>query len=189
MHPRRDVGALVAADPGSALGIAVERKAPDPGAGDQQQRARDCARREQPRGRPTARQQRHCAGGSDREPTVGERCIRSEASALAPREREATCDQGDPDHGAVGEAEGAEQEPTGDEGQHDRDPRAALAGVGPQRQVEQDPRAAGEREQRKDEPDEGDVDRKGLRDTRADPCDHPLVRARGEGGQRHAGSS
>ena len=67
--------------------------------------------------------------------------------------------------------------------------RRALAGVRPQRQVEHDPRAAGEREQRKDEPDEGDVDRKGLRDTRADPRDHPLVRARGEGGQRHAGSS
>ena len=57
VHPRGDVGALVAADPGGALGVAVERESPHPGAGDQQQRAGDGAGREQRRGRrrrPTA---------------------------------------------------------------------------------------------------------------------------------------
>ena len=36
-----DVGALVAADSGGALGITVEREPPDPRAGDEEQRARD----------------------------------------------------------------------------------------------------------------------------------------------------
>ena len=59
----------------------------------------------------------------------------------------------------------------------------------PEREVEDDPGAAGQRQQREDEPDERDVDREGLRDACADPRDHPLVRARRERGQRHAGSS
>ena len=40
---RRHVRALVAADPGRALGVPVERQPPHPGAGDQQQRAGDGA--------------------------------------------------------------------------------------------------------------------------------------------------
>ena len=58
VHARRDVRALLAADPRRALGVAVEREPPHPGAGDQQQRARDGAGREQRRGRASARQQR-----------------------------------------------------------------------------------------------------------------------------------
>ena len=44
-------------------------------------------------------------------------------------------------------------------------------------------------EQRKDEPDEGDIDREGLRDTCADPRNHPVVRARSEARPQHAASS
>ena len=189
MHARGDVGALVAADPGGALGVAVEREPPHPGAGDQQQRAGDRSGREHRRGRAVAREERDGPDAGEREPAVGERRVGPEAAALAPREREARRDQGDPDDGPVGEAEGAEQQRAGDDGEHGRDPRARLAGVRPEREVEHDPRAAGECQQREDEPDEGRVDREGLRDARADPRDHPLVRARREAGQRHAGSS
>ena len=58
--------------------------------------------------------------------------------------------------------------------------------VCPEREVEHDAGAAGEREQREDEPDERDVDPEGLRDPRADPRDHALVVTRREGAQRHA---
>ena len=189
VHARGDVGALVAADPGGALGVAVEREPPHPGPGDQQQRAGDGARREQRRVGAVAREERDGADRGQRDAAVGERRVGPEAAALAPGQSEPGRDQGDADDRPVGEAEGAEQQAAREEREHGRDPAPRRAGVRPQRQVEHDPRAAREGEQREDEPDEGDVDREGLRDTCADPRDHPVVRARSEARPQHAGSS
>ena len=112
-----------------------------------------------------------------------------EAAALPPCQSEPGRDQGDPDDRPVGETEGAEQEAAREEHKQGRNPTPWRAGVRPQRQVEHDPRAAGQGEEREDEPDEGDVDREGLRNTCADPRDHPVVRARSEARPQHAGSS
>ena len=58
VHAGGHVRALLGADAGGALGVAVEREAPHPRAGDQQQRAGDGAGGEQRRGRALAREQR-----------------------------------------------------------------------------------------------------------------------------------
>src|SRR5205085_4393241 len=59
----------------------------------------------------------------------------------------------------------------------------------PQRDVEDDARASGQREQREDEADERHVDRESLRDARADPRDYTLVVTRRERRERHPKSS
>ena len=188
MDARGDVGALVAADPGGALGIAVERQSPHPRAGDEEQCAGDGAGREQRRGGAVAREERHGADRSQDDAAIGEGRVRPEAAALSPCQSEPGGDQGDTDHRPVGEPEGAEEEDARDEGEQRRDPTPRRSGVRPQRQVEHDPGTAREGEEREDEPDEGDVDREGLRNTCADPRDHPVVRARCEAGSQHAGS-
>jgi hypothetical protein len=72
---------------------------------------------------------------------------------------------------------------------HDREdhpPLALRTVVQPERQVEHDAGSARERKQGEDEPNEGDVDREGLRDPCADPRNHALIR--GGPRQRHRGS-
>ena len=74
VHARGDVGALVAADPGGALGVAVDREPPDPRPGDQQQRARDRAR-----ARAASRWRRRSRGARRRRPPPA-RCRRRRAA-------------------------------------------------------------------------------------------------------------
>ena len=82
-----------------------------------------------------------------------------------------------------------QEQHTGADDKERHQQRGARVAVRPEREVEKDPGAAGEREEREDQADEGDVDGEGLRDSRANPSDHALVSAAGEGGQRHAASS
>ena len=184
-----DLGPLLGADPSRPLGIPLEREAPHPGPGDEEQRAGDGSRREQRGGRAFAREEHDGADGRKRHAPVGERCVRAEAAALAPREGEPAGDQRDPDHRLVGEAECSEERDAREEGEHRGDPDAIpLRRPGPESEVEEDPGPARQREKREDEADEGGVDPEGPRDARADPRDHSLVGAGGERPQ-HPGSS
>ena len=117
----------------------------------------------------------------ERDAAVRERRVGPEAAALAParargRRRRARC----PTTRASETPERAEQERAGDDSEQRGSPSAAAirGRTSPEREVEHDPGAAREREQREDEPDERDVDAEGLRDSRADPGEHPLVSAR-----------
>ena len=187
VHARGDVGALVAADPRGALGIALEREPPEPGARDQQQRARHGARGEQ---RAWARCRSAAAATvpqpRERDAAVRERRVGPEAAALAParargRPRRARCP---PRRGRRRRGRRAGGEPATSE-QEDRPARAIRRRPGPEREVEHDPGAAREREQREDEPDERDVHAEGLRDSRADPGEGTPLSTRREGAQRH----
>jgi hypothetical protein len=109
-----------------------------------------------------------------------------EASALAQREREASGDQHEARHAAVGDSQGTEQERAGSQEQDDRPARSIRRRPRPEREVEHDSGPARECEQRKNEPDERDVHAEGLRDSRADPGQSTPISTRGEGTQRHA---
>src|SRR5262249_34504117 len=78
-----------------------------------------------------------------------------------------------------GEAERAQRDPRRDEQHHDGD-AALTAHRQPYRGVEDDPGAAGEREEREDEPDERRVDADRLRDAGANAGDHTVVLAAAE---------
>ena len=95
VHAGRDLRALLAADPGRPLSVALEREPPQPWPGDQEQRARDRARGKQGGAGTPALEEEHRAAGGDRKAGPGERGIRAEASAPAPGERETAGDQGD----------------------------------------------------------------------------------------------
>ena len=140
-----------------------------------------------PPGRPPSKQQHRSAGG-EHQPDPGERSIGAEAAA-APREREAGGDQDDRGDRAVRRgrprAGAATPAPTTSSATQHRGARVA---VRPEREVEKDPGAAGEREQREDQADERDVDGEGLRDSCADPRDHALVSAAGEARAAPCGS-
>ena len=94
-------------------------------------------------------------------------------------------DEGDADHDAIVEPERVEHGRDAEQAEDRDDPDAARVAVGPEREVEEDAGAAGEREEREDEADERRVDAEGLRDTRADPRDDPVVGATGEGAKCH----
>ena len=177
VHARGDLRALLAADPGGALGVALEREAPQPRPGDQQQRARDRAGREQ---RAACRHPRRAA--RPRRPPRGKPARRAAHPAgsrrPAPGERQAAGDQGDPATDRLERPSALRSSapaPTASR----RDPHAVSRAVRPEREVEEDPRSAREREQREDEPDERGVDGEGLRDPRADPGNHAVVSAAG----------
>ena len=97
-------------------------------------------------------------------------------AAAAERHRDAGDDQAGAEHDRAGErrarraAPGRRSTTSTDGGD-----RARGAGVRPEGEVEEDPGAAGEREQREDEPDERRVDIEGRRDAAADARDHAVV--------------
>ena len=108
---RGDVGALLPADPGAALGVPVEREAPEPGSGDEEEPAGDGARREERGGGiPAAGQQDDGADPDERVAHVRERRVGSESPAAAPRDGEACRDERDPRDGAPGETDGVQKQ-------------------------------------------------------------------------------
>jgi len=72
-----------------------------------------------------------------------------------------------------------------DQGEHGGDPGAEAPTPGPEGEIQEHSRAAREGKQREHEPDQSRIDAEGLRDTRADPRDDPVVRATGEGAKCH----
>ena len=186
---RGDVRALLAADPGGALDVPLDGEPPHPRAADQEECACHGARREQLRGGAFAREQDDGAHRCERDAAVREGRVRAEAAALEPGEGEPAGDQRDADDRLAGEAERSEQHAAREEREHRGDPGLSSFGPRPETEVEEDPGSAGQRQQREDEPDERRVDAERPRDARAHACDHPLVRARSEGAQRHAASS
>src|SRR5580765_2269168 len=162
---RGDLGALLAADACGALRVAIEREAPEPGPGDEQERSRDGARRQHVRRGAAALEQQHRADSGEQEAAVRERLARAEAAALSPRKREPGGDERDPTYGAIRKTDGVEEKRAGDEYEHRRPPRPARRAVCPQREVERDAGATRQREQSKDEPDKRHVDAEGPRDS------------------------
>ena len=127
----------------------------------------------------------HGAGGRERHAERGERRVSRECPSAAPDQRQAACDERDPDHDAIVEPERVEHGRDSEEAEDRDDPDAARVAVGPEREVEEDPGASGEREDREDEADQRGIDAEGLRDTRADPRDDPVVGTTGEGAKCH----
>ena len=77
MDARGDLVALLAADPRGALGIAVDGEAPQPRAGDQEQRAGDGARGEHRLVDAAAREDEHGTGAGERDAERRERRVAS----------------------------------------------------------------------------------------------------------------
>ena len=95
-------------------------------------------------------------------------------------------DEGDPDHDAIVEPERVEHGRDADQAEDGDDPDAAASRCRPTaRGRAAIAGASGEREHREDEADQGGIDAEGLRDTRADPRDDPIVGATGEGAKCH----
>ena len=180
-----DLVSLLASNTRCSLCVAIDREAPEPRACNEEQRARNGARRQHRLVDPSAGENEHRPGGRECYTERGERRVSCEGSSAAPDQRQPSCRESDSDHDTIVESERVEDSRDSEQAEDRNDPDAAGVAVGPERQIEQDARATGKREDREDEPDQGRIDAEGLRDARADPRDDPIVGTTGAGAKCH----
>ncbi len=106
---------------------------------------------------------------------------RPERSASAGCDDEARHDRRDAEDACPREADREQERGGCEDDEPQSEPGAPAVRIGPEREVEQDPRAAGQRQQGEDEPDKRRIDVERRPDAAADAGDHAVVVAAGEG--------